>query len=218
VASYSYEPFGNTTQTGTSANSYQYTGRENDGAGLYFNRSRYYSPAVQRFVSQDPIGFAGGVNLYSYVSNNPIKFTDPFGHDKNDPWLRTFGKTLVHNFFSMSFYAEEYGDGGCLNTFLNGTVAALNPVGASFANDFGIATLAVSPIYRYNAAQAYAAAQTNVLGGEGLIFTQKSIPYNRILKGNAVQTLGEFGWGYLDGALLQGVIDEWYAARKGTCH
>jgi RHS repeat-associated protein len=83
VASYTYDPFGNTTQTGTSTNSYQYTGRENDGAGTYFDRGRYYSPTVQRFISQDPIGVAGGINLYAYVSNNPVSFSDPFGHDKN---------------------------------------------------------------------------------------------------------------------------------------
>ena len=37
-------------------NSYQYTGRENDGTGLYFYRARYYAPALGRFISEDPIG------------------------------------------------------------------------------------------------------------------------------------------------------------------
>jgi hypothetical protein len=42
---YTYEPFGNTTLGGAAnANPYQFTGRENDGTGLYFNRARYYSP------------------------------------------------------------------------------------------------------------------------------------------------------------------------------
>jgi len=67
-------------------NPYQFTGRENDGTGLYFYRARYYSPTFQRFVSQDPIGFAGGgPNLYGYVLNNPISFIDPFGYQ----WLPT---------------------------------------------------------------------------------------------------------------------------------
>jgi RHS repeat-associated protein len=81
LAQYAYEPFGNTFVTsGSSASSYEYTGRENDGTGLYFYRARYYNPALQRFVSEDPIGFGGGdVNLYAYVSNDPISSKDSFG-------------------------------------------------------------------------------------------------------------------------------------------
>lgn len=80
---YTYEPFGNTTGTGSSANPTQYVGRENDGTGLYFYRGRYYSPTYQAFISEDPIGFAGGVNLRSYVGNNPVSFRDPFGFDRS---------------------------------------------------------------------------------------------------------------------------------------
>jgi RHS repeat-associated protein len=85
---YSYEPFGRTTATGaTSNNPSKYTGREDDGTGLYYYRARYYSPNLQRFISEDPIGLAGGNNLYAYVHNNPVSFTDPFGLKPNDPWI-----------------------------------------------------------------------------------------------------------------------------------
>lgn len=82
---YSYEPFGKTTASGTAnSNSSKYTGREDDGTGLYYYRARYYSPTLQRFISEDPIGFAGGdLNLFAYVGNDPISFVDPFGLDKN---------------------------------------------------------------------------------------------------------------------------------------
>ena len=78
---YTYEPFGYTTQTGSaSTNSYKYTGREDDGTGLYYYRARYYHPRMQRFISEDPIGFRGrDRNLYAYVRNHPILFTDPSG-------------------------------------------------------------------------------------------------------------------------------------------
>jgi RHS repeat-associated protein len=83
---YTYEPFGKTTVSGAaSSNSSQYTGRENDGTGLYFFRSRYYSPTLQRFISEDPIGLAGGINLYGYAGNNPISFSDPFGLKPHNP-------------------------------------------------------------------------------------------------------------------------------------
>jgi len=62
------------------------TGRENDGTGLYFYRARYYSPTFQRFIAQDPIGFAGGnANLYVYAKNNPLRFRDPYGRQADDP-------------------------------------------------------------------------------------------------------------------------------------
>ena len=79
---YSYEPFGKPTVSGqTSGNRVQYTGRDSDGTGLQYNRARYYSPTLQRFVSEDPMGFgAGDPNLYAYVANKPIMATDPSGN------------------------------------------------------------------------------------------------------------------------------------------
>jgi RHS repeat-associated protein len=89
LASYGYQPFGNTTVTsGSSANPYQYTGRENDGTGLYFNRARYYSPTLQRFISEDPIGFDADFNVYTYTGDNPIDVADPSGLG---PDCRLFG-------------------------------------------------------------------------------------------------------------------------------
>ena len=80
--SYTYQPFGATTVNGTSANPYQFTGRENDGTGLYYYRARYYSPTLKRFIAQDPLDFRGDdTNFYRYVLDSPIDFVDPFGID-----------------------------------------------------------------------------------------------------------------------------------------
>ncbi len=46
--------------------------------GLHYNRFRYYDPDAGRFVSQDPIGLLGGVNLYQYAPN-PLSWIDPLG-------------------------------------------------------------------------------------------------------------------------------------------
>ena len=60
---------------------YAFTGREYDiESGFYYLRNRYYDPRTGRFITKDPIGFGGGdVNLYGYVRNNPVNFTDPTG-------------------------------------------------------------------------------------------------------------------------------------------
>jgi RHS repeat-associated protein len=93
---YTYDPFGNVTISGeASDNPFQYTGRENDGTGLYYYRARYYSPELQRFISEDPILKFGNpdipfllprllrtpaiLNAYNYVGNSPINFIDPWG-------------------------------------------------------------------------------------------------------------------------------------------
>ena len=80
TTSYTYEPYGKTTVTGSaSANTQQFTGRENDGPLTYY-RARYLHPTFGRFLSEDPAGFAAGdPNLYAYVGGSPTNATDPSG-------------------------------------------------------------------------------------------------------------------------------------------
>jgi RHS repeat-associated protein len=77
-----YDPFGITmTNIGVgSNNTLFYTGRELDqDSGLYYYRARYYDPSTGRFLTEDPKGFAAGINFYVYAKNNPINFSDPTG-------------------------------------------------------------------------------------------------------------------------------------------
>ncbi|MBI0521000.1 RHS repeat-associated core domain-containing protein, partial [Pectobacterium parmentieri] len=46
--------------------------------GLHYNLFRYYDPVVGRFTTQDPIGLAGGINLYQYAPN-PLGWVEPLG-------------------------------------------------------------------------------------------------------------------------------------------
>ncbi|MFN0138457.1 MAG: RHS repeat domain-containing protein [Pyrinomonadaceae bacterium] len=80
TASNGYDSFGNPTNAAFSSR-YQFTGREFDNfSGLQYSRARFYDPNLGRFISEDPIGFEGGdVNLYGYVSNNPLNYYDPSG-------------------------------------------------------------------------------------------------------------------------------------------
>lgn len=52
--------------------------------GLHYNRYRYYSPYVGRFISKDPIGLLDGYNIYAYVPN-PVGWVDPLGLVKKKP-------------------------------------------------------------------------------------------------------------------------------------
>ena len=64
------DPFGYKAQFG------YYTDNE---TGLQLLTHRYYDPATGRFLTRDPISYNGGINLYSYVQNNPTNYVDPLG-------------------------------------------------------------------------------------------------------------------------------------------
>ncbi len=63
---------------------YKYTGKELDSTGLYYCEARYYDPQLGRFISPDTLveslGNPQTLNRYSYVGNNPLRYTDPSGH------------------------------------------------------------------------------------------------------------------------------------------
>lgn len=50
-----------------------------DGSGLQYQRNRYYDPESGRFTQEDPIGIAGGLNVYGFAGGDPVTFSDPFG-------------------------------------------------------------------------------------------------------------------------------------------
>ena len=89
VESYNYSAFGKTKIFGENhveisasaiGNPFMFTGRRfEEKTGLYYYRLRYYDPDIGRFLQPDPVGYAGGMNLYAYCGNNPTNLTDPLG-------------------------------------------------------------------------------------------------------------------------------------------
>jgi len=75
-----YSPWGESTEIGTVLPDFGYTGHYVDrSSGLALARYRGYSPNLGRWMSRDPMGIRGGLNLYGYVNNGPLTFVDPDG-------------------------------------------------------------------------------------------------------------------------------------------
>ena len=67
-------------QSDYGANEFTYCGyRFDPETQLYYVRNRTYNPVLGRWIQRDPIGYAGGINLYEYVDGSPIEFVDPNG-------------------------------------------------------------------------------------------------------------------------------------------
>jgi RHS repeat-associated protein len=81
-----YSAYGENAPAGTT---FGFTGQRYDtDTGLYYFKRRYYSPVIGRFMQGDPVGYAGGLNLYTYVRNDSLNRTDPLGllDLVKDPW------------------------------------------------------------------------------------------------------------------------------------
>jgi RHS repeat-associated protein len=103
-----YDGYGNTTETQAPyGDRFKYTARENDAdTGLNYNRSRYYSSTLGRWISKDPIGFsAHDPNLYRYVLNAPSINLDPSGENIDrrglDPRLQLIITRLQRELWSL---------------------------------------------------------------------------------------------------------------------
>ncbi len=59
---------------------YGWTGREwDEETGFSYHRARYFDPESRRWTQEDPIGYAGGENVYAYVGGSPMESRDPSG-------------------------------------------------------------------------------------------------------------------------------------------
>jgi RHS repeat-associated protein len=87
-----YDPWGRLL-SGSSSAGYAYTGREWEAdAQIYYYRARYYAADLGRFVSEDPSGIEGSLNLYEYAGNAPAFRVDPLGLFKVDASCTASGK------------------------------------------------------------------------------------------------------------------------------
>ena len=114
VARYTYDPYGNIlTATGTMAeiNPLRYRGYYYDSeTGFYYLQSRYYDPAIGRFINADSYASTGqgfiGFNMFAYCGNNPANHYDPSGH----AYWGTNTVAINDGGYQLASGNDDYGD------------------------------------------------------------------------------------------------------------
>lgn len=96
-------PYGETSFGSFARKRYRFTGKERDEeSGLNYHAARYYSVSTVKWISCDPIGIEGGVNLFVYVNNSPIILNDPTGNEGEpsvfDALVQIFMGSHINNY------------------------------------------------------------------------------------------------------------------------
>ncbi len=103
---------------GATPTTFNFTGQRRDGgSGLLFYNARWYDPTVGRFISADTIvpqpGNPQSLNRYSYVQNNPLRFSDPTGMFSEDELIGWYGdqwRKLFSESWITFLLRAEFGD------------------------------------------------------------------------------------------------------------
>ena len=105
---------------------------------LYLTRHRLYSPVLRRFLSADPLGFAGGANVYLYANGNPLAYVDPLGLCAELGELGFLESIALGA--SMGDFADDTGVGGTVGQIgvglipIAGQIADARDTAANFVN------------------------------------------------------------------------------------
>jgi RHS repeat-associated protein len=138
---YTYDPYGQTSVTGSVVNPWRYTGAYQDSTGFYKMGMRYYSPGLMRWSQQDGVGPAGDPsdgNAYGYVGDNPANAVDPSG--------QLFGCLVLCSYAPASPTHSAGGAGDSVPSTLRSGGQALNGYTRwrdQTANDYGRAVGAI---------------------------------------------------------------------------
>ena len=117
VARWQYDAWGNVIDESVSVLAlasllYRFQGREWSAAtGLINFRMRWYDPETGRWLSKDPIGLCGGLNLYVFCMQNPLKFVDAFGRDTYVPDNSRHGSPHVDRYHGSTNVGRYNKDG-----------------------------------------------------------------------------------------------------------
>lgn len=126
----SYDDWGVPTVTGHAENRLLFKGLlwESNYTGMYYVRARWYDPELGRFVTEDPVGIADGLNVYTFAGNDAINGWDPSGRWK----FKNFLRSVLQAAPIAAFAAITYGAS---------LPAAVNAMGATIIGSAASATI-----------------------------------------------------------------------------
>ncbi len=113
AATYEYDPFGNIIRVSGSyagENPFRFSTKYTDTeTGLVYFGHRYYSPGMGRFINRDPLGEAGGRNLYGFVGNNPLNRWDYLGlkPTPNDLYRSTSTPFIIRTYYDPFIWGKR---------------------------------------------------------------------------------------------------------------
>ena len=145
MAQYRYTAFGQLeARSGTFAQPFGFsTKRYDDALGLNYYGYRFYNPAIERWMNRDPLGEAGGMNLYGFVQNDPVNWVDPWGLEPggSGPWTITFDSPTLSERIKGKLktdldkvkYPDRYGPSARLDTVgtYGGTAITAGAIGTA---------------------------------------------------------------------------------------
>jgi len=216
---YTYDAYGNPTiydasgseilnQTSQIGNRYLFQGREYDFVThLYYFRARYYNPETGTWLSKDPIGISGGLNLYTFCGNNPVMFVDPSGERMSlDNRMRALGM------------AGEMADGMQLPMKIVGFgagIAVAAPVGVAVVKSPATVAKGKEASLYVGTLQPFGdlVLRTSLVGGVGNAYIRYG-PRSTPNIGQMIDRLAPFSQGLINdltpiGPSISGVFDEW---------
>jgi len=137
---------------------------QQDATGYQYKRNRYYDPTTGRFTQEDPIGLAGGLNVYGFASGDPVNFGDPFGLGcivlstkkpcPTDPWGGV--KLTLRLIYSVLDALLE--GGGCAGETING-----EPLSCGTGPAVGPRTVVIGKMTALKAPRAISAGERTLL-------------------------------------------------------
>ena len=194
AAHYEYSPLGEVVRSSgnyADANPYRFSTKYLDTeTGVYFYGYRHYDPAKGRWLSRDPIEELGGINLYGFVFNNPVDFSDRDGRFLNFVAGAIIGAAADYAGQVAGNIASGQSLGQSLTNVSGASIAGGAALGATGVGLGAAVSRGVAAAGVRGAAGVAARAAGNAIGGAALGAGDAAVRGNDVTQGAVLGGLG----------------------------